>query len=177
MERLTWIVWQLRTVSLWLIWSNSYMFVINRYSYTIMSVRTERNFSWHLTINDCPASWRFVWHLHGLISVSIHNSCVNSLTVLINIADCRGLSIRCVSYSDCLILSICSNLGCWYFTLTCCVAWHSWDIVVCPFTSCPLAVSYVASDFVNIGSSSQLSSLFNRLSLTIWGCYFDRSSN
>ena len=154
MECLTWIVWQLRAFSLRLVWSNNDMLVINRHCYMIVTIRTKGNLSWYLTLSDCPTSWSFVWYLHGLISVSVHNSCVNNFAVAINIADCCRLSICCVSYSDCLILSAVSNLSCWDITLTCSVAWHSWDIVVCPFASCPLTVSYFTSNFVNIGSSS-----------------------
>ena len=177
MESLSWIVWQLRAVSLWLVWSNRYMLVTNRYSYVVMTVWTKGDFGWYLTVSDRPTSWRFVWYLYSLSSVSVHNSCVNSLAVAINVVNCCSLSIRRISYSDCLILSAVSNLGCWDITLTCSVARYSWNIVVCPFTSCPLTVSYFTSDFINIGIVSQLNFLYSCLSLAIWSCNFDRASN
>ena len=142
-----------------------------------MTISAKCDFAWYLTFHDRPTSWSFVWYLHCLISASVHNSCVNSLAVLINVADCRSLNIRRISYNNRLVLSIASNLGCGYFALTCSVTWYSWDIVACPFTSCPVTVSYFASDFVNVGIASQLNFLCSCLSLAIWSCNFDRTSN
>ena len=160
-----------------MIWCNRDCLVINRYSDIVMTISAKGYFAWYFASSDRPASWYFVWYFDCLISLTSNCCRMNNIAILVNVIDVSRLLIRHVGNYNCLIISFCSNRSCWYSCLTSSVAWYGWHLICFPGTSCPVTVSYFASCFINISGASQLNFLSNCLSLAIWGCDLDRSSN
>ena len=130
---LCWIVWQLISRSLWLIWCYRYMLMTNCDRYVRMSVWSEGQFSWYWFTDDCPTCWSFIWHLRRSISLTLDCCCMNHVAVTINIVDVGCVFTTRVGHINRLVCcltvdDLLSNLlNAWH------IASNYWYVVMSPF--------------------------------------------